>query len=287
MTQANAVHVLDIGLSNFEVEVVERSKKLPVLIDFWATWCAPCKTLGPVLEKLALESNGRFVLAKIDIDKSPELADAFGIQSVPSVILMKGGKPVDGFLGAQPEAQVRKFLEKNLGAAPIDYVAKAKELEAAGKREDALRLLRARTREAHDDGPARLMLAKLLVLDGKFEEAELLRAKLTSAELESEDGKSLVAALEFSRHRGELDALAAKSAAAPDDLAAAIAYGKALVAAGRHEEGLALLWKIAERDLKFEGGAPRKALIEVFGVVGFENPLVADYQRKLSILLCP
>jgi putative thioredoxin len=116
--ETQAAAVIDVGVENFQKEVVDRSRTLPVLIDFWATWCGPCKTLGPVLEKLAREMPGKFVLAKIDIDKSPEIADLFQIQSVPTVMLLKGARPVDGFMGRGCRRRnVRTFLEQHLGVA--------------------------------------------------------------------------------------------------------------------------------------------------------------------------
>ncbi|MCE9594725.1 MAG: thioredoxin [Planctomycetes bacterium] len=277
----------DVQLENFERDVVERSHATPVLVDFWATWCAPCKTLGPILEKVVKDSGGRVVLAKIDIDKNPELGDAFRIQSVPTVVLMKGGRPVDGFMGALPEPQVKKFLEKHLGAPAVDVLVEAKKLDEAGKRDEAIALLREHLREKHDDGNARLLIAKLLIDVGKVEEARLVEAKLTDEERASDEGKSLTQRLEFANKKSALDGLAAQFALAPGDLALQLEYGKALVAAGEAERGLELLWSAAQRDLKFQGGAPRKALVEVFEVLGFEHPLVVDYQRRLSILLCP
>ncbi|MCC6405552.1 MAG: thioredoxin [Planctomycetes bacterium] len=278
---------LAVSLENFERDVVERSRTTPVLIDFWATWCAPCKTLGPVLDKVVAENAGRVVLAKIDIDRTPELAEAFGIQSVPTVILMKAGRPVDGFMGALPELQVKKFLEKHLGPAPTDVVADAKKLDEAGRRDDATKLLKEHLRVQHGDAKARFLLAKLLIDAGKLEEARLVEAKFSDEERASDEGKALTQRFEFASKKSALDGLAAKLELAPDDLALQLEFGKSLVAAGEHERGLNVLWRVAERDLRFENGAPRKALVEVFEVLGFEHPLVVEFQRRLSILLCP
>src|SRR5688500_3037775 len=142
---------IEITAANFEREVLLRSRELPVLVDFWATWCAPCRTLGPILDKLARELSGRFVLAKVDIDKSPELAEVFRIQSVPTVLLLVDGRPVDGFLGAQPEAAVRKFLEPHLAAAPVAVLEQVAALTAEGRREDAVGVLRGHLRTKPDD----------------------------------------------------------------------------------------------------------------------------------------
>jgi putative thioredoxin len=281
--------VIDVGVENFEREVLLRSKTTPVLVDFWATWCGPCKSLSPVLEKLAREAGGKFVLAKIDIDRNPEIADLFQIQSVPSVLLLVGGRFVDGFLGALPEPQVRGFLEKHLGATvdPSEAVRKqALELEAAGKRPEAAALLRAHLRMHFGDDPARLVLARLLLAEGKSEEAQLVYDKLSDATRAGEEAKALASQLSFGKNKGDLARLASELDALPDDLGRALAYGKALVAAGHHQQGLEVLFAAAEKDVTFEQGAPRKALVETFGILGWENPLVVDYHKRLSVLLC-
>ena len=127
--------ILDVDVQNFAAEVVERSQETPVLVDFHAAWCGPCKTLGPILEGLATEFAGGFRLAKIDIDQNPELAEAFGIQSVPAVILVRDGRPVDGFMGALPEPEIRKFLESHaIGGGAADPFAALDELISAAVR---------------------------------------------------------------------------------------------------------------------------------------------------------
>ena len=126
MTMSNTSHVFDATLADFETDVLKKSMDTPVLVDFWATWCGPCKTLGPVLEKLAAEFNGGFVLAKVDVDKEQQLAGYFQIKSVPTVMLVKGGQIVDGFPGALPEGQLREFLgHHGVEAKPIEEEAVA------------------------------------------------------------------------------------------------------------------------------------------------------------------
>jgi putative thioredoxin len=276
---------IEITAANFEREVLLRSREVPVLVDFWATWCGPCRTLGPILDKLAREQSGRFVLAKVDIDKSPELAEIFRIQSVPTVLLLVDGRPIDGFLGAQPEAAVRKFLEPHLKAAPKAALEQANALAAEGRREEAVNVLRGHLRAKPDDAPARIALAQLLLDLGKGEDARLVSEKLTPEDLESDAGKALSARMQLAQSAGDVSKLAAAADAAPEDVDARIAYGKALLAAGQREEGLEQLWQAAQRDLHHDGDAPRKAMIEAFTALGWEDPLTLEYQRRLSMLL--
>lgn len=279
--------IVDVDITNFEREVLARSRQVPVLVDFWASWCGPCKSLGPVLEKLAREYSGRLVLAKVDVDKNPELAHAFRIQSVPSVILLVGGRPVDGFVGAQPEAEIRRLLEPHLGGAgAVDVVAEAQALEQAGDREGAIKRLRDHLRDGKQDTPARVALARLLLDAGRADEARKVFDKLSEQDQERDDARAVAARLALAEAAGDLDELRAKVERDPGDLAACIDYGKALFAAGRREEGLEMLLDAARRDLSFQDGAARKALLEAFEALGYEDPLSIEYQKRLSVLLC-
>ena len=276
--------VYDVDTPTFERDVVLRSKTVPVLVDLWATWCGPCKQLSPVLEKIVAEMRGKLVLAKIDIDKNPEVADLFQVQSVPMVVLIKDGKMADGFVGALPEAEIRRFLEPFLGPA-ANPLERADALEKDGKVADAIALLREHVRAQATDGAARLVLARLLLDQGETEEAQRTFGLLAQADKDSDAGRALAARFAPKQDSGELDALGRKVTESPDDLGARVAWGRALVAAGRHEEGLAALFEAARRDVHHDGDAPRKALVEAFERIGWSNPLVRDAQRRLSLLL--
>jgi putative thioredoxin len=277
--------IVELSVANFEREALARSREMPVLIDFWATWCAPCRTLTPILEKLAAEHAGRFVLAKVDIDRERELAEAFRIQSVPTVVLLVRGRPVDAFMGAQPEKAVRAFLEPHLGPAQASAVEQADRLVNEGRDEEALALLSSWTARHPQDGPALIALARLHAERGELGAAEAVRVSIPPEALESDAGRALVALLSLQAGAGDVERLAAAAAQAPDDLAAQLAWGRALVAEGRVDEGLEVLWQAARTDLAFDGGAPRRALLEVFGVLGFDDPRTIEYQRRLSMLL--
>ncbi len=279
--------ILDVTVETFQKDVVERSRTSPVLIDFWATWCGPCKTLGPVLEKLAREFAGQFTLAKVDIDRNQELAEVFQIQSVPTVLLLKEGRLADGFAGALPEAQIRRFLEQHLGLKKADPLAEAAKLEAEGKRAEALNVLGSHLRTAPSDAKARLMAARLCAAEGRMQEAREHIALVTGELREGDEAKALAAQLEAAEaSAGALGALEQAVKTNPSDVAARLEYGKALVAASKHAEGLEQMLEAAKLDLAFEDGAPRKAMIEVFNLLGWADPLVLDYQRRLSMLLC-
>ena len=170
--------MIDITIENFEAEVVAASMTTPVLVDFWATWCGPCKTLVPTLEKLEAEYAGRFTLAKVDVDANQQIAGMFGIRSVPTCVLMVGGKPVDGFMGAQTEGQVRQFLDKHLPSEDAlvaeAEVQEAEQLLESGDTQAALHKLAEALAADPQNDDARFDYVRLLIGTGGYEEAEQL-----------------------------------------------------------------------------------------------------------------
>jgi putative thioredoxin len=282
---AASPHVIDVGYENFQAEVLDGSKVQPVVLDFWATWCGPCRTLGPVLEKLAQEFQGAFKLAKIDIDRWPELAEAFGVQSVPTVVLVKQGQIADGFMGAQPEKTVREMLARHIKPAR-DFLGEAREAEAGGQRAQAVALIREHLENSAEDVPARAKLAHLLALLGEREAAELELQQLTEAEQQHESAQAALKLLASQSKRVDLAPLEAALAQNPQSLPARLALGRALLEAGQHERALELFYACAQADLRFDDGAPRKAMLEAFAQLGDENPLTLSYRRRLSVLLC-
>ena len=281
--------VIDVTDQTFERDVVERSRQVPVVVDFWAPWCGPCKTLGPMLEKLAAEYRGAFVLAKVNVDENPMVARAAGVQSIPLVIALRDGQIVSDFVGAQPAASVQKFIEAIVGVDETAQLLEDAEAMAATDPPAAERAFRAVLVKKAGHPRASLGLARLLAATGRTDQAiAVLRAAVFEpGSPEAEQISTALGALEAAGRvsPAEEQALRDKVAADPTDLASRIALGKLLAAAQRWEDALAELLEAVRRNRDYDEGAARKAMVEVFAVLGRENPVASRFQRELSTAL--
>jgi putative thioredoxin len=278
--------VFDATTGTFEQDVIRASREVPVLVDFWAAWCGPCKSLGPILEKLAADYGGGFVLAKVDVDREQELAGYFQIRSVPTVMLLKDAKVVSGFQGAQPESQIRRFLKQH-GVQPAQTAAGA---AAGGEPADPAELVR-RLRDAlaadPDKPELKLDLAVALVANQDFDEASRLIETLP-ANL----GTDARAARALSRIRlGRVAAqaepradLEQRLAADPDDHAARHQLGVRLVLEGEAQPGLDHLLELLRRDRSYGDGLPRQTLVDALTVVE-DEALARACRRRMTTLL--
>jgi len=242
-----------------------------------------------LLEQLANEDPGRFVLAKIDVDGSPELLQYFQLDRVPAVFLFVEGKPVDAFMGVKTEAELREFIDKYVPAGEGgdgDVVAEARELFASGDAETAIMALESEAEEDDGDPRAAPVLAELLLEGGDAVRAQIVFDALSEASLATTEAKAVAAKFSLAAGAGDLAALRAAVEADTKDVGAHVALGKALVAAGENEAGLDELLEACMRDLHFEDDAPRKALLDVFAALGTADPLVVEFQQRLSVLLC-
>ena len=283
-------HVFDATADNFETEVLQKSLQTPVLVDFWAEWCGPCKTLGPILEKLAADYHGAFRLAKVDVDKEPQLAGAFQVRSIPTVFLVKDGQLVDGFPGALPEGQLREFLTHHgiePAAAAADEAEAAPEAAAPLDPHAEVVRLRHEAEAAPDNDELKLDLALALLRTGAAQEAEQLLDALP-ANLSTDDrAQRARSRLQFAAVLKDAPApqvLEAAIASNPDDLRARHLLGALRLVDGDAEAGLEQFLEMLRRDRNFDDGLPRKALIDAFRVVEDED-LVGRYRRKMSSLL--
>jgi putative thioredoxin len=283
-----AAFVFDAALSSFEQDVILKSKEVPVLVDFWASWCEPCKALGPILEKLAAEFNGGFLLAKVDVDKEQQLAGYFQVKSIPTVMLLKNGQIVDGFPGALPENQLREFLKHH------EIVAKEAmpetEEEAAPESIDPeveVANLRAAMQAEPDKAELRLDLMLALLKTGGFAEAEKILDALP-ANLAIDDraikAKARLAFAAILKDAPPASVLEQAIAANPEDCRARHYLGVRYLLEDRAEAGLEQFLEMLKRNKNFEEGLPRKALIDAFRITEDEN-LVSQYRRKMASLL--
>ena len=281
-------HVFDAVTETFEAEVLQKSLQTPVLVDFWATWCGPCKTLGPILEKLAGEYNGSFVLAKVDVDKEQEIAAAFQIRSVPTVFLVKGGQIVDGFPGAVPESQIREFLKQH-GVEPGEAAneAPADEQSAPLDPHAEVIALRKAIETEPEKAELKLDLALALLKTGAASEAEALLDALP-ANLATDDrairAHARLGFIALLKDAPPAEVLDAAIAANPDDLRARHLLGAQQLMAGKSQAALEQFLEMLRRNRSYEDNLPKKALIDAFRVIEDED-LVSQYRRKMASLL--
>lgn len=275
----------------FMADVVQASTSKPVLVDFWAPWCGPCRQLTPVLEKVVKAAGGKVKLATMNIDENPEIAGQLGIQSIPAVIAFRRGQPIDGFMGALPEAQVRAFVERMIGGElpdeAGDILAEAEAALEAGDAETAAAIFSELLAETPDDMAALAGLARAQILAGDLEGA---KATLGAAPAGASD-PALVAAraqidlAERAAAVGDLAPLEAKVSADPADHRARFDLAVGLAAAGLRREAVDHLLEIVRRDRTWEEDGARKELVKLFEAWGFKDESAVYGRKRLSSLL--
>jgi len=279
-------YIFDVTSANFEQLVLENSFHKPVLVDFWAEWCAPCKALMPLLAKITEEYQGELVLAKVNCDIEQDVVARFGVRSLPTVVLFKDGQPVDGFAGAQPESAIRAMLEPHVQApaAPeADLLETAQALFAEGRISDAENLLKQLLAEDNENAAALILYARCLAERGELGEAELVLDAVKG----DEHKQALAGAraqLTFLRQADDLPEVAdLKSRLAQDAEDDEAAYQLAIqqLARQQHEAALDGLLKLFVRNRGYADGLPHKTLLQVFDLLGSDHPLVTTYRRKL------
>ncbi|QPF72302.1 tetratricopeptide repeat protein [Roseateles sp. DAIF2] len=316
--------MIDITIQNFETELLQASMQQPVLLDIWAPWCGPCKSLGPVLEKLETAYAGRFLLAKLNSDEQPEIAtqlsQAFGVRSIPFCVMFVGGQPVDGFVGAIPEAQIREFLDKHVPSGEMleaeEDLAAAEELLAEGDLESALTKLAQAVETDPANEVARFDYVKALLELGLLQDAKAAFAPVAAKAADTITPHARFAALGLwiaaveAAARAEPATLQAAIAANKRDFEARYALAQTQLAAQRFPEAMDELLEIIMRDKAWNGEAARKlyvailellskpapkapagteakSTLEIAGkaVVPASDPLIDQYRRKLSMAL--
>jgi putative thioredoxin len=313
--------MLDISLHNFETDLIAASMLQPVLLDIWAPWCGPCKALGPVLERLEAAYAGRFVLAKLNSDEQPEIAgqlsQMFGVRSIPLCVLFKGGQPVDGFVGALPEAQVRGFLDKHVPSAEEavanEEVAQAESLLAEGDVETALERLREAVAKAPDNDAARYDYLHALLTAGRVEDARAAYEPVASKAIQEANIAACghwLAACEQARRGRAMDQLDAALAIDKRDFDARFERAQLHYAAQRFTDAMDDLLEILMRDKRWRDELARKTYVAILNIMNrpaqrgpeapitkgalelsgkevivANNPVVDSYRRRLSMVV--
>ena len=284
--QARSEHVFDATTAAFEKDVIEASLTTPILVDLWAEWCGPCKSLGPILEKLAAEYAGAFRLAKIDVDAEQQLAAMFGVRSIPTVILISGGQVVDGFAGALPEGQIREFLTRH-GVQPAEAVETEATQAPAESPEDAINRIQQAIAAQPDRAELKLDLALALMRAGRVEPAQAELDALPANLATDARAVRLRCQLELARALTDappLDVLRTRVQNDDSDWEARDLLGVRLLIEGDTEAGLQQFLDILKRQRDWHDGQAKKRLLAAFATID-DAALVSTYRKKMASLL--
>lgn len=283
--------IKDSDQLSFAQDVIEASKEVPVIVDFWAPWCGPCKTLGPLLEKLVLQAGGLVKMVKIDVDQNQEIAAQLRVQSVPTVYGFKDGKGVDGFTGAQTESQIKAFIERLTGNAksPLDEaMEQAKALLDAGDGAAAESLYMQILGQDTSSTAAIAGLIRAKVVQGDTDGARALVGQLDAVTRAKSDVEAAISTIELAEQAddaGDIAPLEAAVAANENDIQARFDLANALYAAGQTERAVDELLECISRDRAWNEEAARQQLLKIFDALGFTDPIAQEGRRKLSTIL--
>jgi putative thioredoxin len=272
-------HILDVSETTFEGDVLMRSHDIPVVVDFWAEWCGPCKTLGPLLERLTIEAGGAFLLAKVDVDQNPSLAMRYGVQGIPAVKAFRNGEIHSQFVGAQPEPIVRRFIENLVPSEAEQHVREAQSLLATRHWEDAEAAFREIYSEEDSNPAAALGLLKSLLMQGKGSEAERI--------LDNFPPGTEWATAEQLRSLAQLEAEVEDNGPHPEEDALAARFYQAarLITKGNLPAGMDGLLDVLREDKRYRDGLPKDILLAIFALLGDEDALTREYRNELASVL--
>lgn len=281
---ADSPFIIQVTAQDFQAQVLEASHRVPVLVDFWADWCAPCKMLMPVLAKLVEEYKGKFLLAKVNTDEERQLAAQVGIRSLPTVMVFRDGDVVDEFLGALPEAEIRAFIERNLPHASDQLLQQADALLLRGDTDRAGQLIEQALQSDPDNPKVKLSLARQKATIGELAEAETILQALPQEERNKPEVSSMLAQLSFDRIRQNAPP-AEQLEQDPENAEALYQLAACKVMDGDYEPALQLLLRVMQKDREYLDDGARKALVQIFEILGNSGDLVKRYRNQMFNLL--
>jgi len=274
--------IVNTTAATFEQDVFERSREAPVIVDFWAAWCAPCRALAPILEALATEFDGKFILVKANTEEVPEAAAKFNVQGIPAVYAVIDGEVVDFFTGALPEAQIRAWLDRLF---TVSTFVEAKRLEetAPAAAEAKYRTL---AQQSPDNAEFQIGLARTLLAQQRYDDCQHIITELEKRGFLEPEAENVKAAIDLRSMEGvDLDGLKQAAADEPNNLALQLQLAEALAGTQQYEEALQVCLAIVEQDRKGVGDAARQVMIDIFRVLPNGSDLTTTYRRKLSTAL--
>ncbi len=286
--------IKDSTEATFVQDVLEASQQVPVIVDFWAPWCGPCKSLTPMLEEAVVAARGKVRLVKVNVDENQMIAQQMRVQSIPAVFAFIGGQPVDGFMGAQQPAQIKAFIDKLIAASPAGDGGLGEALDAAdemledGAVTDAAQTYAAILGEDPENLRALAGLAKAHIALGDTEQARALMDNLADDKKSDPLIAAVYAQLDLAaaaEDAGEIGAALAKVEAEPDNLQALLDLGIAQIAANRHEEAVDTLLALFAKDAEWNEGAARAQLFKLFDMLGPKDPIAQKGRRRLSSMI--
>lgn len=278
----------DVTEENFASQVIEASHQQPVLVDFWATWCGPCQSLMPMLEQLAQSYQGKFLLAKVEIDSQQGLASQFGVRSVPTVKLVKNGQIVDEFTGALPEGQIRSFLDKHIESESDQLMQQALMLYQQGDIETALGQMGEILQADPDNLNNKIIYANILLREQHIDEAKKWLESLPAEASQDPQVHAMQAQLEFIsivENAPDMASLQQQLADNPNNSEARYQLSAHAILQGQFELAFEQLLDLVKRDRQYRDDAGRKALLKLFDLLGDQHELVSSYRRKLAMAL--
>lgn len=273
------------GVPDFQEKVMRASMETPVLVDFWAPWCEPCKTLTPTLEKVVSDYDGAVLLAKVNVDDAQQIAMAFRIQSVPTVYLFFQGQPVDGFQGAQPESAIRQLLDRVVPPPKANPLEVGREAFAAGDMVTAEQAFTEVLADTPQSGEALLALARIALGRGASETAAGWLDRIPPEDPVHAQAERMRGVFKFAEDAGDLAALEAAVEATPGDVGSWYALGATRATRGDMEGACAAFLKVVTLDRAHREDGGRSALLAIFDLLGGDDPVVAKYRRRLAAML--